>query len=300
MNKKISVTFIFFLMICLLFSSVHALYASWNGYVYINGSLASSGTIVTAHINNASAAAATTSTGTVVTVPSNQSYYIIDLECAPESNVSLKVWGIWSNVVDQTCTGGWHTNGTSYFNLSISILSNGNTCTYAGGCTSGFCVDGYCCNEACSGASEDCNVAGHLGTCTSTAAPATTVPGGGGGGGGVATTTIKITTTTAVASVTTTAVPSETTSILATTTTTPEGKPKPGKLEISEIPTQVIGVLVGVVAIISLVVFILIRFHSIKMKELKRTAMIIKNGNLSFLFDRKLYIGSNSYLIFGS
>ena len=275
MNKKISVTIIFFLMICLLFSPVHALYASWNGYVYINGSLASSGTIVTAHINNASAATATTSTGTVITMPSNQSYYIIDLECASGSNVSLKVWGIWSNVVDQTCTAGWHTNGTSYFNLSISTLSNGNTCSYAAACTSGFCVDGYCCNEACNGASQDCNVAGHEGTCTSTATTtATTAPGGGpgGGGGGTTTSTIKITTTTAVTPVTTTVAPIKTTTILATTTTVTGKKPKPGKLEIPGIPTvQVIGIIVGVVAIITLVVFIIVRFQSLKTKELKPT-----------------------------
>ncbi len=199
MNKKIEVVF-FLLIFCFLFSPVHALLASWNGYVYINSSLASSGTRVSAHINNASTATAVTSTGTVRTMPDNQSYYIIDLECASGTNISLKVWDIWS-VVDQTCTVGWHSNGTSYFNLSITTLSNGNTCTYAGSCTSGYCVDGYCCNEACNGANQDCNVAGHEGTCTSTATT-TTVSGGGGGGGGGATTTIKATTTVPVTTTT--------------------------------------------------------------------------------------------------
>jgi len=181
MNKKIGVVFPL-LMFCLFFPPVHALYASWNGYVYINDSLASSGTRVSAHVNNASTATAVTSTGAVKTLLNNQSYYIIDLECASGSNVSFKVWDVWSNVVDQTCTGGWHTNGTSYFNLSISTLANGNNCTYADSCNSGYCVDGYCCNSACDGASEDCNVSGSEGTCTSTAGATTTSPGGGGEG----------------------------------------------------------------------------------------------------------------------
>ena len=221
MNKKIEVVFSL-LIFCFLFSPVHALLASWNGYVYINNSLASSGTRVSAHINNASTATAVTNTGTVKTMPDNQSYYIIDLECTSGTNISLKVWDIWS-VVDQTCTAGWHSNGTSYFNLSITTLSNGNTCTYAGSCTSGYCVDGYCCNSACTGSSEDCNVSGHEGTCTSTAGATTTTisgGGGGGGGGGGNVTTTKGTTTAGTTSIGTTTVATTTagTTIAATTT----------------------------------------------------------------------------------
>ena len=220
MNKKIGLVFPLFLMFCLLLSPVHALYASWNGYVYINNSLASSGTRVSAHINNASTATAVTNTGTVKSMPNNQSYYIIDLECASGTNVSLKVWDIWSNVVDQTCTGGWHTNGTNYFNLSVTTLSNGNNCTYGGSCNSSFCVDGYCCNEACDGANEDCNVTGSEGTCTSTATTETTVPGGEGEGEGEGEAPASTTTTTPATTAPTTAettVPTTTTINVTTT-----------------------------------------------------------------------------------
>ena len=261
MNRKIGIMSPL-LMFCLLLSPVHALYASWNGYVYIDSSLASSGTQVSAHINNASTATATTSTGTVKTMPNNQSYYIIDLECGAGSNVSLKVWDIWSNVVDQTCTGGWHTNGTNYFNLSVSTLSNGNTCTYAGSCNSGYCVDGYCCNSACGGANEACNVAGHEGTCTSTAAATTVAPGGGGGAGGVAETTTTITETTAPA----TTIPAKTTAKTTVKTTAP-ATTAPAKTTTPFIPLEVpkiqnwmiIAIAVGVISIIVIVIFLLVR-----------------------------------------
>ena len=267
MNKKIGVLSPLFLMFCLLFFPVNALYASWNGYVYINGSLSSSGTQVTAHINNASAATATTSTGSVVTMPNNQSYYIIDLECASGSNVSFKVWDVWSNVVDQTCTAGWHTNGTSYFNLSITTLSNGNTCTYAGSCTSGYCVDGYCCDSACNGADQDCNVSGSEGTCTSTAAVTTTTPSGGGGGGGGAVTTTTTTTTTRVTTApgVTTTTPKVTTKPVTTIPPSVTTKPKRVPLGIELSTLQIAGIIVGVVVILALVIFLFVRFQSVKM-----------------------------------
>ena len=45
--------------------------------------------------------------------------------------------------------------------------TNGQSCTTASDCVSGYCVDGYCCNTACDGGSCDaCNIAGSLGTCT--------------------------------------------------------------------------------------------------------------------------------------
>ena len=267
MNKKIGVLSPLFLMFCLLFFPVNALYASWNGYVYINGSLSSSGTQVTAHINNASAATATTSTGSVVTMPNNQSYYIIDLECAPGSNVSFKVWDVWSNVVDQTCTAGWHTNGTSYFNLSITTLSNGNTCTYAGSCTSGYCVDGYCCDSACNGADQDCNVSGSEGTCTSTAAVTTTTPSGGGGGGGGAVTTTTTTTTTRVTTApgVTTTTPKVTTKPVTTIPPSVTTKPKRVPLGVELSTLQIAGIIVGVVVILALIIFLFVRFQAVKM-----------------------------------
>ena len=93
----------------------------------------------------------------------------------------------------------------------------GTACTQNAQCNSGYCVDGYCCSSACSGSCNNCNVAGHLGTCTDvntlcaktdsscycsggsckacgsgatcTASYTCYSPGGGGGGGGGATTT---------------------------------------------------------------------------------------------------------------
>ena len=271
MDKKIGIMVFPFLIFCLLLSPVHALFATWNGYVYINGSLASSGTVLTAHINNASTATASTSTGIIQTMPSNQSYYIIDLECASGTNVSFKVWDVWSNVVDQTCTGGWHANGTAYFNLSISTLSDGAACTYAGSCNSGYCVDDYCCDEACDGASEDCNVAGSLGTCTSTAAVTTTARsdgggGGGGGGGGVAVTTTPVTTApvTTAPGVTTTKVTTIKPATTTPTRVTTEPKPLiPLGIELSTM--QIVGIIIGIVVVLTLVIFLFIRFQAVKM-----------------------------------
>ena len=49
---------------------------------------------------------------------------------------------------------------------------NGSTCTAPGQCASTFCTDGVCCDIACDQPLEQCNLAGHAGTCTSTAAAA--------------------------------------------------------------------------------------------------------------------------------
>ncbi|HLC67783.1 MAG TPA: PGF-pre-PGF domain-containing protein, partial [archaeon] len=73
---------------------------------------------------------------------------------------------------------------TTGFNLSVNKSSNGVSCITTVACTSGFCTDSYCCNSACGGASEDCNVAGSIGTCTSTASSGGGSSGGGGGSSG--------------------------------------------------------------------------------------------------------------------
>ncbi len=46
------------------------------------------------------------------------------------------------------------------------VKLNGQTCSTASDCGSGFCVDGLCCNSACGGQCQACDVAGTLGTCT--------------------------------------------------------------------------------------------------------------------------------------
>lgn len=46
--------------------------------------------------------------------------------------------------------------------------NNGDTCSTAGDCGSGFCVDGVCCDKACDGQCEACDNAGKAGTCSAT------------------------------------------------------------------------------------------------------------------------------------
>jgi MYXO-CTERM domain-containing protein len=43
---------------------------------------------------------------------------------------------------------------------------NGQACTDASQCASGFCTDGVCCNLACNGTCMACNLTGVIGTCT--------------------------------------------------------------------------------------------------------------------------------------
>jgi MYXO-CTERM domain-containing protein len=42
---------------------------------------------------------------------------------------------------------------------------NGEACTAASACASGFCVDGVCCDDACTGTCVSCNQAGQVGSC---------------------------------------------------------------------------------------------------------------------------------------
>jgi MYXO-CTERM domain-containing protein len=44
--------------------------------------------------------------------------------------------------------------------------SNGQACSSASACASGFCVDGVCCDGACNGACVSCNQAGRAGKCS--------------------------------------------------------------------------------------------------------------------------------------
>lgn len=259
--KKIEMVFFLFifLLIPVVMSQGAPPAASWWGTVSINGNTSTNGAVVEAFINNVIKSNTTVGAYT-------SGYYLINVGCTEGQNVTIKVYGVEANQSGRACSQGASTE----LNLTMNKTANGVTCTYAGGCTSGFCVDGYCCNEACSGASEDCNVAGHEGTCTSTATTTTVSGGGGGGGGGggvTNTTTTKITTTTAIAPKTTTILPKTTTTARLTTTTIK--KPKPKTLEIAQIPTvQVIGIIVGVVVILALVSFIFIRFQVAKTTDL--------------------------------
>jgi len=50
--------------------------------------------------------------------------------------------------------------------LNTSKLSNGQTCSQASECDSGFCTDCVCCNQACTDSCVSCNLTNHTGTCT--------------------------------------------------------------------------------------------------------------------------------------
>ena len=49
-----------------------------------------------------------------------------------------------------------------------TLKSNGQSCTTGTQCLSGSCVDSVCCNTACSEICKSCNVAGSVGTCSTT------------------------------------------------------------------------------------------------------------------------------------
>ena len=50
------------------------------------------------------------------------------------------------------------------------VTKNGQACTSATDCASGFCADGVCCNSACTGACVSCNQVGQAGKCSPFAA----------------------------------------------------------------------------------------------------------------------------------
>ena len=50
------------------------------------------------------------------------------------------------------------------------MAKNGQACTSASACASGFCADGVCCDSACTGACASCNQVGQVGKCSPYAA----------------------------------------------------------------------------------------------------------------------------------
>ncbi len=56
-------------------------------------------------------------------------------------------------------------NGSGACSGLPGTLANGQSCTSAGQCLSGFCVDGVCCNQGCTQSCKTCNLAGSVGTC---------------------------------------------------------------------------------------------------------------------------------------
>ena len=266
--KKELTTIIFFSISFILLLSIsygQSLPGDWKGYVTINSSTAPDGTPIKSYVDGTAAESTT-----VGAVESGTGYYLIHVTGQSGQNVTFKVCGVSAyptNTTPQSWSVGPHPVGSSpYFNLSITTLAAGSLCTYSCGCSGGYC---------CSGATEYTDGSG-TGTCQSSAcSAATTTPttspgggGGGGGGGGTNTTTTKITTTTRPT--TTTPIQKTTTTFKITTTTV---RKPPKKLEIPALPTvQVIGIIVGVVAVLALVVFIFIRIQAAKTTEVKPMA----------------------------
>lgn len=146
---KIGVSLVFILTLFSLIPLVNAIPGTWRGFVFIDGSAASSGAIVDAVVNNASTVTVTTTTPSVSTAASN--YYLVNIETTSGNNVTFKVNGIPA-LADQTWSIGLHPNGSSdYFNLSVSKLANGQSCSYAAACSGGFCNSGTCASSAPSG-----------------------------------------------------------------------------------------------------------------------------------------------------
>ena len=242
---------------------VFAVPGTWRGYVLMSGSIAANGTYVTAHLDNSSTVSATTRIAGGEYDPSvSAGYYSLDVECGG-SQVSFKVCGINPNIYED-CTSGPHYNGsTPNFNLTVTKLSNGVSCSYSCACSGNYC---------CSGATEYTDGSG-TGTCQNSACSApsatTTTPaggGGGGGGGGVVTTTTTTSPVTTVPGLTTT--PGATTEPKVTTiptrvTTQPKKPWVPLGIELSTI--QIVGIIVGVIVVLFLVVFLFVRFQAVKM-----------------------------------
>ncbi len=188
MVKILAVAFAF--VIALVSVSFAASPYFFKGHAHVNGSLAPNGTIVEIFLNGTSTVLGSAIVGEGSLGGTPQGWYTVGFEGNSENTVSFRVNNLTlisangTNVTAQTLGSNViHDN----FNLSVNKSATGVACLYAIGCSSGFCVDSYCCNTACGGASEDCNVAGSLGTCTSTATTSSGSSGGGGGGGGAST-----------------------------------------------------------------------------------------------------------------
>ncbi len=181
MKKKIVILLIFAI---LLIASFPAAYSQgfWRGYVKIsnatgNNLTAQAGTVVEGYVNDIY-----NSNASVFEITTNgNGYYIIPVIGVAGDNVTFKVWNVsinGINITNQSWGPGWHPPGGSdnWFNLTISTLAAGSTCTWSNACTGDYCCSGGTeCNGRCTG------------TCQASACAAagvTQASGGGGGGGG--------------------------------------------------------------------------------------------------------------------
>ena len=134
--------FLTFFLVITLVESTNV--GTWRGYVYTSGSLAADGIYVTAHVDNSSSASTTTIIGGAEYASTSPvGYYSLDVECTG-SQVNFKVCGINTNIYE-SCTSGPHYNGTQpNFNLTVTKLSDGASCSYSCACSGGYCVHNYC------------------------------------------------------------------------------------------------------------------------------------------------------------
>lgn len=174
----------------------------YKGYVYVNDSLASNGTVVQAFVNGASSATSYVTVGNGVLENTRAGWYTIGVEANVNDTLIFKVNGVaingahGSDNTTQTIQSGQIV--VENFNLSINKTSDGVACTYASGCSNNYCVhsycrssstycgDGYCdAGESCSADSTACD-SGYA--CTSGCVSTGSSSSGGGSGGGGATT----------------------------------------------------------------------------------------------------------------
>ena len=170
MEKQVrkGAVFIFALFLLVLFAlSASAQYEKVNifrGNVTIGGSNAVNGAIVEAFIGISSSASESYTIGTLnMGIDFN---YTLDFVCNSGSTVTLKVWGI--SATTATCSDLLRNESS---NLSVSLLSNGASCSYNNACSSASCCSGTCAASCSSGG----------GTTSGSSSG-----GGGGGGGGAA------------------------------------------------------------------------------------------------------------------
>jgi hypothetical protein len=174
---------VYLLVLAFSMSIVYAVPSSWYGYVTLNGSTASDGTVVDAYIS--SSIKGTTTVGAV----QSSGYYLVHVDGNVGDSVSFKVYGNSVSQAAQTWSAGFH---HPTFNLTASYTANGGACPTYSGYTSGTnvvnlgCAGGYCVHDICRAASTYCGD----GYCDTGESCTSDCGGGGGDGGGGSTSTV--------------------------------------------------------------------------------------------------------------
>src|SRR3989338_1972169 len=175
MNKKNMLLFLIPLLVILSSFFVAAVPGSWYGRVYINDSLAPNATRVDAFVNGA--LVDTSYVGQDILISGHYSVVVLG---ASGDTVTFKVWNVSANEGSQSWGYGDH-----FLNLTMTTLSNGNTCQFAGACTGGYCVHNICRASSTHCGDSYCDSGETAASCS---ADCGTVVGSGtsGGNGGLA------------------------------------------------------------------------------------------------------------------